>query len=73
MRAAIKLRGRDVFGKEFEELTATENVSAGGFLCPCNTVLSEGATVEVFLPGEAERFAGRAQVKGSVQVFSHIC
>jgi hypothetical protein len=62
MRVSIKLRGRDINGKEFEESTATENVSSRGFLCPCNSSLWEGATVEVFLQGEPERFAGRAQV-----------
>jgi hypothetical protein len=62
MRVAIKLRGRDINGEEFEESTATENVSSRGFLCPCTSPLWEGATVEVFLQGEPERFAGRAQV-----------
>lgn len=62
MRVSIKLRGRDINGKEFEESTATENVSSRGFLCPCTSPLWEGATVEVFLQGEPERFAGRAQV-----------
>jgi DNA-binding response OmpR family regulator len=62
MRVSIKLRGRDINGKEFEESTATENISSRGFLCPCNSSLWEGATVEVFLQGEPEHFAGRAQV-----------
>ena len=62
MRIPLKLRGTDDSGKAFEELTITENVSAGGFLCPCKTSLVAGSVVEVFLSGVAERFAGRALV-----------
>jgi len=62
MRVPLKLRGTDDSGKAFEELTITENVSAGGFLCPCKTSLVAGSVVEVFLSGVAERFAGRALV-----------
>jgi CheY-like chemotaxis protein len=62
MRIALKLRGTDIEGKRFEEKVFTENVSAGGFLCPCNAPLWEGAALEVFLVGEQERYAGLAQV-----------
>jgi len=63
MRINVKLRGTDSTGRKFEELTATENLSAGGFLCPCVATLVKGAVVEVFLvSGDQERFAGRAHV-----------
>jgi DNA-binding response OmpR family regulator len=63
MRVKIKLRGTDANGKQFEELTTTENLSAGGFLCSCSAALVKGAPVEVFLAsGDQERYAGRAQV-----------
>jgi DNA-binding response OmpR family regulator len=63
MRVHLKLRGTDANGKQLEELTTTENVSAGGFLCPCTALLVKGAAVEVFLAsGGQERFAGRAKV-----------
>ncbi len=62
MRIPLKLRGTDDAGKAFEELTVTENVSAGGFLSPCKTSLATGSVVEVFLASVAERFAGRALV-----------
>lgn len=62
MRVPLKLKGRDLQGNFFEELTETENVSASGFLCQTNRPLWEGATVEVFLPREEERYAGLAQV-----------
>jgi hypothetical protein len=39
MRVVLKLRGTEANGKQFEETTATENVSAGGFLCPCTVGL----------------------------------
>ncbi|MBZ5704557.1 MAG: response regulator [Acidobacteriia bacterium] len=62
MRVTLKLRGTDASGKTFEELTATENVSAEGFLCNCAQPLVKDAIVEVFLVGGAERYVGRARV-----------
>jgi CheY-like chemotaxis protein len=61
MRVALKLRGTDSDGKPFEELTATEDASASGFLCRCSAGLSKGATVKVLLAGERERDAGIAE------------
>jgi len=62
MRVPLKLRGTDARGRHFEEVTATENVSANGFLCGCNTSLSRYSLVEVFLAGGAERYVGTARV-----------
>jgi DNA-binding response OmpR family regulator len=62
MRIPLKLRGTDAVGNIFEETTATDNVSAGGFLCSCTTPLAKGALVEVFLSSGSDRFAGRARV-----------
>jgi DNA-binding response OmpR family regulator len=62
MRAILKLRGTDSHGNHFDELTATENVSVGGFLCNSTTALQEGALVEVFLANDGERYAGRARL-----------
>ncbi len=62
MRIPLTLRGTDAVGNRFEELTSTENVSAGGFLCHCKAGLAKGAVVEVFLASGTERFAGRARV-----------
>lgn len=63
MRVLLKLRGTDANGKPFDESTTTDNVSAGGFLCPCTVPLVKGTQVEVFLTsGGAERHAGRARV-----------
>ena len=63
MRVNVKLRGTDSGGKKFVELTATESLSAGGFLCPCVATFVKGALVEVFLvSGDRERYAGRAHV-----------
>jgi DNA-binding response OmpR family regulator len=39
MRTILKLRGNDASGNHFDELTATENVSVGGFLCNSTTPL----------------------------------
>ncbi len=62
MRVPLKLRGSDAVGNRFEELITTENVSATGFLCHCETALAKGALVEVFIASGSERFAGRARV-----------
>lgn len=62
MRVTLKLRGIDTLGKRFEEVTATDNVSASGFLCNSSTAIREEATVEVFLTGDMERFVGRARL-----------
>jgi response regulator RpfG family c-di-GMP phosphodiesterase len=62
MRTILKLSGTDASGKRFDELTATENVSAGGFLCNSTTPLEENAVVEVFLVSEGERRVGKARV-----------
>ncbi|HTV57765.1 MAG TPA: response regulator [Verrucomicrobiae bacterium] len=62
MRVFLKLKGIDSNGAVFEVPAATENVSAGGFLCGCTANFVRGAVVEVFLAGEQDRYAGRAEV-----------
>jgi CheY-like chemotaxis protein len=63
MRVLLKLRGTDANGNPFDESTTTDNVSAGGFLCPCTVPLVKGTQVDVFLTsGGSERHAGRAHV-----------
>jgi response regulator RpfG family c-di-GMP phosphodiesterase len=62
MRVTLKLQGIDALGKRFEEVTATDNVSASGFLCNSSTPIRPDATVEVFLAGDAGRFVGRARL-----------
>jgi DNA-binding response OmpR family regulator len=65
LRAPLKLRGTDSNGKSFEELTHTENVSMGAFLCGCATPLASGSIVEVFLLSGGEQLAGTARVSRS--------
>jgi DNA-binding response OmpR family regulator len=62
LAVALKLRGNDVLGNPFDILTASEDVSAGGFLANCAVALEKNAQVEVFLKGTEERYAGRARV-----------
>jgi len=62
MRVLLRLRGVAADGKPFEQLTTTENISAGGFLANCAATLVKGSPVEVFLTVAGhERFAGKAQ------------
>jgi CheY-like chemotaxis protein len=62
MRLILMLKGTDSNGKAFEASVTTENVSACGFLCNCTASLTKGASVEVFLSGEQDRYVGRALV-----------
>jgi len=55
LKVPLKLRGTDPDGKEFEELTGTENVSLSGFFCACGAPLKKDTVVEVYFaktPGE---------------------
>jgi DNA-binding response OmpR family regulator len=60
MKLVLKLKGTDSAGRSFEQLSTTENISAGGFLCALPLDLAEGAQLQVFLSaGGQDRFVGR--------------
>jgi DNA-binding response OmpR family regulator len=62
MRLTLKLKGSDASQRSFEQLTTTENVSAGGFLCTLPLALSPSSSFEVFLSGSGhDRFVGRVR------------
>jgi hypothetical protein len=59
MKLVLKLKGTDERGRSFEQLTTTENVSAGGFLCNLPVVLPPDARLDVFFSGsDTDRHAG---------------
>lgn len=63
MKLILKLKGTDDSQRSFEQLTATENVSAGGFLCPLPLALPADSTIQVFLTGAGhDRFVGKAKI-----------
>jgi CheY-like chemotaxis protein len=62
LRVPLKLRGTDLHGKQFEEATATENVSLSGFLCGCATPLLAGSVVDVLLASRVEEYVGKAKI-----------
>jgi DNA-binding response OmpR family regulator len=63
MKLILKLKGTDESQRSFEQLTATENVSAGGFLCPLPLALPADANIQVFLTGAGhDRFVGKAKI-----------
>jgi DNA-binding response OmpR family regulator len=63
MQVAIELRGLNRFGKAFQEVTATQDISVTGFRCACAAPLGQKSVVEVFLRGgSAKRRVGRAEV-----------
>ena len=62
MRLIVKLKGTDASQRSFEQLTTTENVSAGGFLCTLPLVLLQDAVFDVFLSGAGhDRYVGRVR------------
>jgi len=62
MKFVLKLKGTDERGRSFEQLTTTENVSAGGFLCTFPIALADNTVLEVFLArGGQDRFVGKAR------------
>jgi DNA-binding response OmpR family regulator len=63
MKLILKLKGLDESQRSFEQLTATENVSAGGFLCPLPLTLPADSVLQVFLTGAGhDRFVGKAKI-----------
>jgi response regulator RpfG family c-di-GMP phosphodiesterase len=62
MKLVLKLKGADASGRSFEQLTSTENVSAGGFLCTLSLDLEPNSTFQVFLLGAGqEQYAGKVR------------
>lgn len=63
MKLILKLKGTDESQRSFEQLTTTDNVSAGGFLCTLSLALSASSSVQVYLTGAGhDRFVGQARV-----------
>jgi DNA-binding response OmpR family regulator len=63
MRIILKLKGTDASQRSFEQLTTTENVSAGGFLCTLPLMLTPDSSFQVFLSG-----SGHDHYVGSVRL-----
>ncbi len=62
LRAMLKLRGIDLNGKPFDEVTGTENLSKNTFFCGCTVALKTGSTIEVTFATEGTKFHGKACV-----------
>lgn len=66
MRVLLKVRGKNLEGKlfeeEFEEQCATENISRSTFFCGCKALLKKNAEVAVSLISGQQRFLGIARV-----------
>jgi CheY-like chemotaxis protein len=62
LRARLKIQATTAKGEPLELLTATENVSAHGFLCGCILPLKIDEIVDVFLMSTGQQFAGKARV-----------
>lgn len=66
LRVALKLRGFDTEGDEFELRATTDNVSANGFHCALPASLHYNRLVQVFCITGGERFVGAARVVRTV-------
>lgn len=62
LRVPLRITGAGDNGEAFQIHTTTENVSRSAFLCACAVVMSQGATVEVYLVGARDEYVGKAQV-----------
>jgi two-component system, cell cycle response regulator DivK len=62
MQVLLKLIGSAPDGDSWQEIVTTENISAGGFLCPCMNSLTKLSAVDVFLAGGVDVFVGPARV-----------
>jgi DNA-binding response OmpR family regulator len=61
MKVALKLKGSHQ-DRPFEQITTTENVSAGGFLCSLPLAVAMDSTVQVFLSVAGhDRYVGQAR------------
>jgi DNA-binding response OmpR family regulator len=67
LTVALRLRGSDNQGKNFEEAATTEDVSVSGFLCRCNAKLLANSILDVYLGGHAKVCVGKAKI-----VHSHV-
>jgi len=62
MKLILKLKGVDHACRSFEQLTSTENVSAGGFLCNLSLSLPTDGKLDVFVSGKGEdRYVGNVR------------
>jgi DNA-binding response OmpR family regulator len=62
MRIILKLKGQDAGGRSFEQLTTTENVSAGGLLCNLAIALNKDAILDVFISSAGQdRYVGKVR------------
>jgi DNA-binding response OmpR family regulator len=62
MRLILKLKGQDAGGRSFEQLTSTENVSAGGLLCNLTIALGKDAILELFISSAGQdRYVGKVR------------
>ncbi len=62
LRVMLRLRGVDSTDTDFEIVTATENLSASGFLCGCSALIGLNSIVEVFLATDGALLTGKARV-----------
>jgi CheY-like chemotaxis protein len=62
LRVHLKLRGKDIYGIEFDVTTYTENVSISAFLCACTAELSKDSIIDVYMVSGRDKYVGRVRV-----------
>jgi CheY-like chemotaxis protein len=62
LQVRLRLRGSDIYGKEFDEATRTENVSVSAFLCACSKELSKDSIIDVYIVNGLDKHVGKVRV-----------
>jgi DNA-binding response OmpR family regulator len=62
VRINLKLRGKDINEKEFDETTSTENVSISAFMCGCAAALQKDSIVDVYIVRGLDKLVGKARM-----------
>ena len=62
LRVILTLKGVSTGGAAFAEMTITENLCVGGFLCSSQLMLPTGSIAEIYIGGAQGRLVGRARV-----------
>jgi len=63
LKVMIELRGINRYGKTFQELAVTDDVSRSGFRCPATVQLNLNSVIEAYVSGGGrKRRVGRAEV-----------
>jgi DNA-binding response OmpR family regulator len=62
LSVALRLKGTDGKGENFNEVATTEEISLSGFLCRCNAQLPASSILDVYLSGNSDEYVGKVRI-----------